>query len=1036
MNRYNRNSFRQSIHVSVGIQLASCLLFASGALAAPDAPFTLHDYLGHNWTNERVSFPLTQNELAHVQAGDALVDSDNKPVAYQLDNSDLAKPKVEFLADLAAFSSRDFSFTKSPATPQSDLKVEETGDTIRISNGKTGIALNKKPEPGQGPINSILLTSGKWIGSSRLATKLVPDDYTAKILSRGPVSIEAVCRQEFQGGGWWQLSFRLDANEPVVQVSETSNLKDGSATFSLSLSDNFDPDLLFYRAGNEGHGGLGANATANIRPGDMFLLEPWLHWWNRPTEGHAFSVYEDGGDDLLSIGAGYAATWVDPAIPATEQAPPSASLMKDDAGLHLDFVLRNGRREWTIAALDKDACLNVIKDPKLLNTASLPDQYQIKHGDFSLNAIKDYVLTWNSDSVRYPHMLVTPADVTAFRKNLKDPASYAAKLKLYQGMPDPFVYGPEGPLTAYFATGDAAMGKAIALQTILSIQRAVDGFLQQPGAPYGAAPHHSPILGQAPLMADAVLGQDNLDPAMKQRLLAQLAFLAYSIDRPDYWSPERGYAANPNMTTSVYGYKLAIACAIPTHPLAKAWIADAMKTMKNQIDTWSDDNGGWLEGPHYATVGYDQLLGAFLMTHNAGINDYLRDPKMVKVINWFGKISTPPDSRFAGFRHLPPVGNTYICEPTGEFGIVAKLWKDVDPKFSRQMQWMFHQQKSWPDAGIGGVYPALEGYRSLLLDPTIAEEAPAWQSEMFPNMGVVLRNKFPSDRETEMLLLQGSFGGWRSHYDDDSGSFTLWGKGRIIADDFGYYNPAIDNHNLLDAPTGRGSGMGIFNVQTFAPSPNFDYVAGSRGEWQRQIAFVKSADPLAPNYFLVNDTLHKPSPATWRLWLTADTVTTTPNGAQVSGAEDVDTDIFFLNTGKLDIGTETRTLKANDGIHPDGSVGIIHTTQIGLIAKSDGALPIVALIYPRLKTEKPPVVTSLANGYGAKVETAAGIDYVFLGAAPFSFDDGDIHFHGKVGAVQLRGSSIILSLGEAGGITARGDAITTPGPAIFKVFAK
>ena len=182
------------------------------------------------------------------------------------------------------------------------------------------------------------------------------------------------------------------------------------------------------------------------------------------------------------------------------------------------------------------------------------------------------------------------------------------------------------------------------------------------------------------------------------------------------------------------------------------------------------------------------------------------------------------------------------------------------------MQWMFRRHNSWPGPGIGGGYPAMAGYRALLLDPTLPEKAPAWKSEFFPNTAFMLRNNFPDPRETQLLLLAGSFGGWRSHWDDDSGSITLWGKGRIVANDYGYYGmaPGAD-HNQVESPA-RG---GVMYVKNHAETNAVDYVDGVSGGWRRQIAMIKDADPLGPNYFVLCDSFTKPSPATWRLWLTA-----------------------------------------------------------------------------------------------------------------------------------------------------------------------
>jgi len=421
------------------------------------------------------------------------------------------------------------------------------------------------------------------------------------------------------------------------------------------------------------------------------------------------------------------------------------------------------------------------------------------------------------------------------------------------------------------------------------------------------------------------------------------------------------------------------------------------------------------------------LLGSSIMAHNAGLSDMLFDPRMKLVINWFSKWSTPKDSRILGMRHLPPVGNTFMFEPTGEFGIVAAAWKDQDPEFASQMEWMFRQQNSVEFPGVGGGAPTMAGYRHLLLDDSITPKAPPWGSELFPHTGVVLRNGYPSDHETYLLLLQGNFDGWRSHYDDDSGSVTIWGKGRIVSDDFGYYTPAAEDHSLPVAPeieAGR-----TLNVSTFAPSKDFDYVSGNRGPWNRQIALVKNDDPLAPNFFVFTDTFKTANPATWRMCFTADSVT--PNGQSVAvvGQEDVDTDLFFTTPPAVPLTTEVKTRTSNSGLHPDGQTGPLKTTQIALVATAptDGAMTYV--LYPRLKTEKPPEFTAIAGGNGVKVETETETDYVFVSNTPVTWSGDGVTFTGKSGAARLRGRQVVLSLGEAGSIGSAGQVLTATGAA-------
>lgn len=1081
--------------------LVSTWLGGLGALAAAPAPdadtFILRDWLGRAWENECVSFPLTPAQLAQAQAGNALIGPADKPVAYQLapDNSATGFA-LAFLADLAPFGTQSYRFAAGKQPVSTDLVLEETAEKVVVANGLIGIEIPKALKEGSGPIARVRLKSGRWVGGSRLTSAQPLSGYSATVTARGPVFLEVTCKASFGAPSTWELRIRLNAGEPVVLLEETAAVQGDGAVFQLDLDKELKPNKIFYRIGTNNE--YDRSTVAPIRAGTVFVLEPWLHWARQANQGLCFSVFNlpdapppetptepvdkakreadalelvpapaDGAAkgktavanvDVLSVGAGFAGTWVDPGLPpAKPQAAPQLVLTKDAAGLHLDFPLKFGRRSWQISALDTDRCLQKIKlygQTSAYPAASLPYRYGIKHGHFPLNLVKDYQLTWNSDASRFPHLLFTPEDAARFKAQAPDKTPYVYVAAAENPRLNQFTMG--GPIKAYYATGESKLGKVIADSAVLNLQDAVDFLVKQEAMPFGAAPHHAQVIGDALILADTALGSGTLTPELRERVLAQAAFLAYTLNRPDYWSPVRGYSANPNMTTSVNGYIMAAACLANSHPLAKGWVATALKELKDEeLNGWSDDNGGWLEAPHYAMVSYDQILGALIMAHNAGFSDALySDPKIKRVINWFSKMSTPPDSRFSGFRHLPPIGNTYMIEPTGEFGVLAYLFRDKDPEFAAQMQWMYRQQKSWFVPGIGGGYPALAGYRDLLLDPTIPERAPAWKSEWSPKTMAMLRNGFPSPRETSLLLLAGGFGGWRSHWDDDSGSITVWGKGRILADDFGYYNPAQADHSMVESPALTS---GIMNISTFAPQPALDYVSGLRGGWRRQIAFIKDADPLAPNYYLICDSFAAATPATWRLWLTAADVTAgahaqpdareedalaglnekeegavpLPASAAAArvlrtqqvtslGKEDVSLEVFFAQPANLELSIETKTRTANCGVHPDGSYqGAMQTTQLGIVAKLKEATRFSALLYPRLKTEKAPTFTTIAQGNGVKVESPAGTDYVFLSPEPITFQEGGVSFTGTVGAIQLRGGQTTLCLGAAGSIATK-----------------
>jgi hypothetical protein len=218
------------------------------------------------------------------------------------------------------------------------------------------------------------------------------------------------------------------------------------------------------------------------------------------------------------------------------------------------------------------------------------------------------------------------------------------------------------------------------------------------------------------------------------------------------------------------------------------------------------------------------------------------------------------------------IGNTWLDESCGVFGVLAKLWKERDPQFASEMQWMYQQQGSRPDNCMGGGCNTFGGLRPAFLDPTISAKKPDYKSTWFPKTGVSLRNGV-DDRETWLYLIAGAN---HEHYDDDSGSITLWGKGRIVANDFGYNDLAPANqHSLIEGDGQRA----LMYVQSFKSTPQFDVVRGVSGNWQRQIAFVKDSDLMAPNYFVLRDTMSTPAAAIWRVWLDGKVNILDPKGS-------------------------------------------------------------------------------------------------------------------------------------------------------------
>jgi hypothetical protein len=1007
-----------------------------GEITASAQDFVLRESLERNWSNELVTFPLTPQRLAAVKSGAQVVGPEGNAVASQLTDVS-GQPRLAFQATLAPGATQNYRLGKADKPATSDIKVEETADRLLLSNAHIGLALRKKLQGDEGPIGGVRLRSGMCTTGSKRMDGAEIASYRVEMTARGPVFAEALCHIEFADQGTWSLRFRVLRDEPVVLVSEMMDVPAGGQVLLPLGSNTFQPTQLLYR---RGMGNIGSLESWPIAPGLAYTLEPWLRWWLNDRQGNWFAVYSPSAapspgkeGDMLMVGALRASQWRDPEWTGkAEQLAPVIEAQAEQGVVTLHMPLGGGRRTWLLGTPPRDESIAPLQATNR-KVAPLPQQYVIKHGDFPLDEVKDYVLDWPGDHDNYPRLFVRKQDLAALRARLpNDPA----EVKRWTSQQPIDKYNIEAPLLAYFASQDEALGQAIVKRSNEWLQQVVDDELlaQNGRVTLGVAPHNQSVMLLPTInLTDAALGCPAVTPEMRKRMLARLALLGYVVSRDDYWSPSRGFAANPNMTTTVALYQTAIASLIPSHPRAKQWAERGLTELQRQLRAWSDEDGGWLEAPHYAMVSFDHMLGAFLMASNAGFGDSVHDPQVRKVCEWFAKISTPRDRRTGGFRHYPPIGNTYMGEGTGMFGIVAGLWKDRDPAFAANMQWMCDEHGS-PPIGLFGPFGTFSGYKKLLTSHGVAPKAPAYGSQWFRDTGVVLRNHHLSDRETYLHLIAGS---QHDHYDFDSGSIVVWGKGRLLADDFGYIgrHPA-QWHSLLTSSAVADDD--VMQIVSFSPSPKFDYVHGRKGAWQRQIAFAKDADPLGPTGFFLRDSHDAESDATWRLWLTTTGIKIHERGATVEGEDDVDLDIFVFEPATLKLRTEATVQKGMG--RRDGKEGPTETSQTALVGTLRGRGIISAFLYPRLKTEPAPKVTWFAGGQGIQIETPAGMDYLFLANPPRQDDDGaaltevvsadrKLMFQCAAGAVQTRNKSATFTLGASGKIRWGDRVLESPKPA-------
>ena len=1041
--------------------------------AAPVQTFQLTEYLGQSWTNELVFFPAT--------CAGRLLNAEGKEVPVQF-----AAGNIAFQANLPAFSQQTYRLESGTSVRASDVEVDQGTASIHIVNSLTGLEIpTAQGAYTNGPFLKMKLRTGKWIGGSRLVGNSAIEGYEAKVIAAGPVYAEVECSYRFAGGKRWQVNFRVMAHEPVVLINESCHGPDGG-TWQVLLSPGFSPTHSLM----SGSYGDKDKAKYNIAklPGSgatIFSICPWPIWWSPTSVGfvglfrlpEGSTILPGGGgvaalpraeeslaepkreelepleptakkepiEDFLAVAAGHAEVWANPGDDGQGKNIPLCTSKEGD--LFLSCSLAGPGRRWLLAALTTKE--NLVAATQL----TVAQQMMVKHCETPLDEVKDMILDWESKTaLDYPRLVVRRSDLAA-RPGLPQRNAQAGS-------------GTPGPLARKLL--DPAL-------------RIFLGALDQPAQSMDTVHRCERILNIA-TCADYLLGADVLTPAERSQAMgihavqwgrpvltdkdvfteadiryaqAQIAFLGYKLASPSYYSLERNYRANPNMTTTRYCTMAILAALIPDHPKAKEWAQGGLGEVERELKEWTVPNGGWLESPHYQTVAMSEIILLAYAAQNAGFADYLHDPRLLGAMRYLARISTPPDPRFENKRHFPPAGNTYQNETTGLFGIVAKMCRASNPELADEFQWAWIQQGR-PQNGL-----LVNFYNPALFEDRTPAAAPKWGSEHFRGSGVVLRNGFPGNRETYLWLLQGGFA---EHYDYDRGSFELWGKGRPLCLKWGYNSrmPAWEQ-NRVDAGNWG-------DIQKFNTTEAADYLDSLTQGWDRQVILVKGAD-----YFVMRDTIAQPT-ANWWLWLyTEESVQCTNDVVRVTGIHDVDLDIWLapklaahLKPGqpkvKLETKVKTPVSLADESTTPlledpasatkssapqsgNWIETVTHTvkcfdlrtgkweplTQEGLTLPVTKDAPVFSVLYPRLKGEKPPTFISLADGRGVKVTHATGTDYVFLSNTPFEFREGTVSFKGRAGVIRVRDKTVDLTLSEPGEV-ALGDQTLTASEPAFRSF--
>ena len=1065
--------------------LSLWILVVVGALPLTAAPLaktiTITDYIGVAWTNELVHEPfafapgaLKGGATARVAIGTTAIPSQISDVVRHDDGS-IKSMNVWFMATVPADGTVTFTITPGqPGAVATGATARTTADTIALTTSApnpVGIRLLNTaksydwPIPAAqapGPIQGLLLPSGRITGSGILEVPFNVRSIQSEVTATGPLFVEAKIRYGFDTG-YWIFTARVVQGSPLILISEeldngwndeTAAAMDHFYTFTLN-GENFQPTqayLVSFGRMTKDYTNLqdqvsqpeviatgmqlsaaGANVSGytldftNTRT-DYYLIG-WPSWSPRVGVGIR---YVEPGKDAVGVISVHTPSWrnqmairfratsagaVQMCLPLQvyDQAwdtdgygrtSPNAS------GRTTDVPANTARRSYGIMLTAAESEKPVVLGSLLRASA--------KFGAWPLDEVKDWILDW----------------------------------------PDPLAKGPWAGTT----------GK-IGAQMLEHMRRWVE--LKRATGNFGLWTMHDYFfVSQWKMGSDGKGGQKDLqeiinDPqqltaADRAQLRHLAAYQAYLINSPEAFPWGTGaHLGNPNMSIMAINARVYASQIIHDHPQFVSWGQWSLGFLKEYVNRYTRDSGAAYECPHYTLeVTLKQMADANALLLAGGIGDALSTDRFKNGIRFTFNWLLPPDLRFSGKRMVMPVGNTSYSTYSPELATqLVNLFKEGDPELAGQVQWAANQ--TLPDD------------KQLKIT---TESMPPLGSTWVKDYGVFMRHGFGTPYETYFHMLAGNCLG---HYEQtDHLVYTLYAKGQPINLHFGngYFpwlcRPWLRNGIAVDHRTSWAYERLFAKVNTAAFMPATEYAHASLdmdellppcGEypvdygkkdpnppdwshpekmplmtWHRQILFVKDQDPKGPNYFVVRDTFDgKPTKTTEdSFWFLANDLTRQGDVFHVDGQLPVDLDVFVNCPTNPPVAApppsyshwQSFTSRKDDlKYYPGGKRA---ETQLALRLKQPAGGGYFVVLYPRLKGLDPAATYTTLGENAVKVETPLATDYLLVNAFPATVQADGMALTGLAVAVRKYQDGKIVVTNSEGPSTVQvaGKTITGDGP--------
>ena len=675
------------------------------------------------------------------------------------------------------------------------VTVREEATAVTLDNGLLALKLSRsgRREPGTpgeapGPVLA-LGHRGSWFGGSYFDTLSPVVESTLKLLERGPLRVAAEFLARLADGGWSRTRITLDAGQRFARIDEAFQAHE-SDQLVWEFGAGALPELGFF---------LNATPGYETRKLDYCIdqqscrLGPWSQQsqldasdgcaFLRPGSDTVFGLFTLAGGSWRGNRLNFVDVWqrrLRHGDRKTRRLVPPEEKADAVPGPAVEY---NPQR-------DRSACLPVLTWEGWLGSGERHWGLLVApHGEFVPAAGDDL------EGVPPPnrHLQVHPEACRPRQGLLRKLHIQRGLLPLQQLFSGVFEAVPADRSGWSFDRETDFMAGQFCEYTPRDLHATafveyLTAFIRTRVVTFwyaGGAADTNPVSSRqvAPFMLhlEELAETGALPPETVRELRAKLLLLAMIMHTPNYYPgasamlpaddpdalnlPLKGMA-NQNFYTDVINLFGFAGVMYPQHPEAAAWRNDFIRLFSRQLEIHvNPESGVWEESHTYFQHVLLTVLPLLLALRDTGRHDFFADPRLQRMLRAAVAQVSTRDRVCGGARHLVPFGDH---EGTPEPYKI--LWRHLaravaphDVVLAAELNWLGRE--------CGGQTA-----------PELPVQAPVWQNEYLPALGIFFRETDPEVGETLLALRSGS--AWGHHHDDD-GSFWLYAAERVLIGDSG-----------------------------------------------------------------------------------------------------------------------------------------------------------------------------------------------------------------------------------------------------------